>query len=394
MRTVLRLIGVFIVCLVTTMAGVVMAGPSSWSTAGGNATIAAGATAGEVAFFTSATAIGGDPELTYNASTNQLSVGSVAATGAISGASVAATGAITGASVAATGALTGATATLTGQVQSASWTDTVSKIATFGGRTTFRSTTGTTELVISPNGTQPQDASVLKINGTDYGADQANGWELLFDTFGASGAGGYPGLSSMANAGLITMTNEGSTTGFHDLVLGVQNSSSAISTSAIIEGIRLVGAASPQVKILSGALSVTSSGTTSAGNLTLSSGNLTVSSGSVTYATIMVRPFRTVSFSAATGNTISTVSTVADMVRCSCTSGTSCTTTIGVPTANNQIITISQTTAQPCVIDASSGTTAVALPAAAATLSLGIKDSITLHYETGTGWITDAYSNN
>ncbi len=163
----------------------------------------------------------------------------------------------------------------TGLLTSNSWSDNTNTISTFGGRTTFRkASAGVTEFVVSPSGSQAYDTAVLKISGSDYGADQTNNWGMLFDNFGSNGATGFT-LSNMANAGLLTMSNSGSTTGYHDFVLGIQNGTGA--ESAVVEGIRLDSAATPAVDFFVDKVIITS-GT---GNIS-TTGDIAVNGGDVT----------------------------------------------------------------------------------------------------------------
>lgn len=143
--------------------------------------------------------------------------------------------------------------------------------------------------------------------------------------------------------------------------------------------------------LVGGTLGVTGLATVGA----LASTGTASANGALSVNGALIHTAESVSFSSAVTNTLTTSTlTNGHLKLCTCTSGSNCPLILGAPSVNYQVITIQQVSAQQCVIQASSGATAAALPAAAATLTLGALDSITLHYITGTGWITDAYSDN
>lgn len=139
-----------------------------------------------------------------------------------------------------------------GTLFSSAWTDNNNTIATYGGRTTFiKASSGVTEFVISPNGTQSADNAVFKVYGTDYSADPSNGWEFIFDVFGSSGNAGWSGTTPNANSVLLATVNEGSHTGYHDMIWAVPNSTSGGVGNAV-EVMRFVSAAVPVVVVNDG----------------------------------------------------------------------------------------------------------------------------------------------
>ena len=145
-----------------------------------------------------------------------------------------------------------------GTLKSDSWTDTIDTISTFEGRTTFRkASSGVTEFGVSPFGTKTGDNSVLKIYGTDYGADTTNWWSLTFDTFGsASGVGFWTGMDSLAYDAVIA-PNVGGTESLlnHDIVFGIGDSATTLD-----EVMRFVAGTPPKITMFSDKVTVQQNG--------------------------------------------------------------------------------------------------------------------------------------
>ncbi|PIR28196.1 hypothetical protein COV39_00340, partial [Candidatus Berkelbacteria bacterium CG11_big_fil_rev_8_21_14_0_20_40_23] len=152
-----------------------------------------------------------------------------------------------------------------GTLKSDSWTDTIDTISTFEGRTTFRkASSGVTEFGVSPFGTKTGDNSVLKIYGTDYGADTTNWWSLTFDTFGsASGVGFWTGMDSLAYDAVIA-PNVGGTESLlnHDIVFGIGDSATTLD-----EVMRFVAGTPPKITMFSDKVTVQQNGNVGIGTV-------------------------------------------------------------------------------------------------------------------------------
>ncbi len=198
--------------------------------------------------------------------------------------------------------------------------------------------------------------------------------------------GGTNRLWSVTNAGLL-QTYAGITAGNASDGPFIGGTIALSSTADIRGAISNGGASNGGQVYINDAMEVVSTATFTgqlAANSATTIGGMLITSGTAD------------SFSSNSSNTMTTSSlTTAHVHHCSCTSGTNCPVTVGAPAVTSQVITIVQITAQQCVIQASSGTTAVVLPAGAATLTMNAKDTLTLRYITGAGgWITESFSDN